>query len=70
MFSAVELLVLAFGTWALVAYCLRDLARQPASRQKTTLIVLLAVGVVVWPLAWGAAVRYFIERRRRTATAG
>lgn len=56
-----EILLLGLATWALVALCLTDIARH--SRGVTWHGVLLAIGVVIWPLAWVAGLAYLVARK-------
>lgn len=57
-----EVLLLGLVTWALVAFCLTDIARHSRERM-TWWVVLLALGVVIWPLAWVTGAAYIATRK-------
>lgn len=64
MLGAAEIVLLAVLTWGLTVYCIRDASRRRASPGTTTWIVILSIGLLVWPVAWLAVPAYLVDRRR------
>lgn len=67
MLGSYEILFIALVTWGLIGYCLYDIARDskvaPPGDSRTGWMVMLAVGVVIWPLGWVASAAYLRARR-------
>lgn len=64
MLGSVEIVVIGALTLAVLAGCLRHAMRTRGDGERTTWVVLLALGAVVWPLGWVVAAAYLLDARR------
>lgn len=64
MLGSVEVLLLALLTFAAIAWCLRHAMRTKRDGERTIWVVLLALGVVIWPLGWVTCAAYALDARR------
>lgn len=70
MLGSIEILMIALLTLALVGFCLRSaIGRRADDGSRMVWIVLLAVGLVVWPIGWVTSIAYLVDSRSRRRTA-